>query len=623
MRKARENTAFRPMAIAALFFAASLALTACGLKDADLHDHYAGDMSMDDANWLDAHRQVLADDGIPLTDIEMRALLSTSEFDKGLNHEELRIVQIYFKNYLHSNRATIERFLLRSLPYIEYTRRVFRERGLPEELAYLAFVESGYNPVAVSRSKAVGLWQFMSGTGRQYGLTQDWWVDERYDPYRSTHAAADYLIKLYGDFKDWHLAIAAYNAGEGKIGRALAATESANYFELCSKNHLLDDRISIKTETLQYVPRFLAMCKLMRNAQVLGFNPAKPQDNPKIPNLVAAAELTAKPGTDLAAVARHLGMSWDDFASYNPSFKRYISPPDRHVNIYVPIHAAETAERILSDDNMVATGLTTYTIVRGDTLGRISQLTGTPINVLRQMNPKCEPLQIGARLTLPGTPTPGHSPSGTLTASGNQDGHTIVKGDTLGQISAKTGVSVAELRRLNPGCEPLRIGARLRLVGQPAPASTFLATQASTQNSGQVPSQRATPPTGQTANSVISASPAISGANQANSTASTVINRGVHIVKSGDTLASIAKASGISLTAIRQANTQLSNPNALRIGQKINIPVQVTIYKVQPGDTIYGIARKFNMPLDELYSLNDIKPDRVLHPGDPIKVFAN
>ena len=138
----------------------------------------------------------------------------------------------------------------------------------------------------------------MPYTGKKYGLTQDWWLDERLDPYRATEAAADYLQKLYGDFRDWPTAIAAYNAGEGKMSRAKEGTGARNFYEVVERNHKLDEKARLRPETVQYVPRFLAMSKIMRNLPQLGFTPVD-QDKP-----APVRRLTARPGTDLIALSR-------------------------------------------------------------------------------------------------------------------------------------------------------------------------------------------------------------------------------------------------------------------------------------------------------------------------------
>ena len=463
---------------------------------------------------------ILEDDGIALTDAERDALLSQGELDRGLSKADLMEVQKYFKFYVHGNRRTIELNLLRSRPYIAYARKVFREKGLPEELACLAYVESGYNPTAVSRSKAMGLWQFMSATGRQYDLAQDWWMDERLDPYKATRAAADYLAELYDMFHDWHLAIASYNAGPGKMGRALEGTGEEEFFSLCRNNDVLDEKRKLRPETMQYVPRFLAMCKIMRNAEALGFTAAEPRPGDLVS--APARELRARPGTDLAAFAGALGMSWAEFSAYNPAFKRYITPPDRHVSVYVPYHAEARADKLLRDGKLSGRGWATYTIVRNDTLGKISRRTGVPVTVLRQANPRCEPLKIGRKLRIPGT---------------------------------------------GKGGEYMIASAKKRSAG---------GTRS-------------------------------------------------HEVRSGDTLASIARQYGISLTAMRDANSHLDDPHKLRVGQKVNIPAgkrKDVMYTVRSGDTLWSISRRFNTSPGEIRSLNKLTSNTV-RPGDALRVAVN
>lgn len=572
----------------------AMLMAGCGPKTITVPEPVV--MNMDDSALLETYRYALKDDGITLTDVEMRALISEGEIDKGLSPAEMREVQIYFKHYLHSARPVIERFLLRGQPYINYTRQVFRERGLPEDLAFLAYVESGYNPVAVSRSNAVGIWQFMAPTGRQYGLTQDWWMDERRDPYRSTHAAADYLAKLYGDFNDWYLAVAAYNGGEGKIGRALNGTRTSNFFELCQNNHVLEDKAQLKEETKQYVPRFLAMCKIMRNAETLGFYPAVPADGTH--TLVQAAQVYARPGTDLAAMAQRLGMRWDEFAAYNPAFRRYITPPDRYVAVYVPFYAEQQAMALMRDDTLAGNGWATYTIAKGDTMAKISTRTGVPVNVLRQMNPTSEPLKAGAHMRIPGKPGMAPAGGGTVVAS----------------VSRTTPVQAAPRVTPKPTPQPATAAVPAKPAATAAvPAKSVVAA---------APAKPAAPAT--PAKPAVAATPT--------KPAAVIAAGGAYTVKPGDTLASIARQYNHSLTAMRDANSGLDNPDLLKVGQVINLPGKGTVtaakpaapvtYEVQPGDTMWGIARKFNMPPGELLALNNMKGSPTLRPGDSIKVHG-
>lgn len=428
------------------------------------------------------------DDGIPLSSTELAALNSTGELDRNLSREAMDDIVIQYKYFLHKARPTFERFLRRAELYLPYAKQVFRERGLPEELAYIAMIESGYNPMAVSHAGAAGPWQFMPFTGKKYGLTQDWWADERHDPYKATHAAAAYFAKLHGDFKDWHLAVAAYNAGEGKIGRALEGTGAGGFFELTRMNHKLDEKARLKDETRQYVPRFLAVCKLMRNLDKLGFIPPDPALARR------ASSLSAAPGTDLRAAARAAGMDWAEFSAWNPAFRRHVSPEDRACALYVPEQSKENVALFLADASARGAGARQrYTVAKGDSWQRISARSGVPVGMLKRGN-KGKKLVAGAVLHIPGgglspaaaqiaraTPASvrkkqaasppalaagGKKASARAAASGGQGGtYRVRQGDTMWSIARKHNVPPGNLMRLNnmDASDTLRAGAVVRI----------------------------------------------------------------------------------------------------------------------------------------------------------------
>ncbi len=447
------------------------------------------------------------DDGLPLSSPEEIALASTSELDANIGPEDFEEVELNFKYILHRGRATFERALARSAPYLPYIREVFKEYGVPEEIAYLAFVESGFNPNAVSRAGATGMWQFMPGTGKLFDLNQSWWADERRDPYKATVAAAQYLAALNERFCDWGLAMAAYNAGEGKISRALNGTGAENFFDLCNKNDMLEARARLKAETRQYVPRFMAIIKVMRNLEILGFTPPQLPDKP----LVEALEV--KPGTDLMALAGALGMEWPHFSALNPALFRYISPPNAPATVYLPPQMTEKAVAHLKNPPRSYAGWQLYTVQRGDTYSQISRRSGVPVNILQQLNnSKTTSLRIGQKIMIPGTPQntaketvtasantpkpaaasapkPGQTSSRSTaantpkpaapkpTAQAKGSSYVVKQGDTLYSIARKAGLTVETIQKANNiSTTRLKIGQVLIL---PATANPAAATRQS------------------------------------------------------------------------------------------------------------------------------------------------
>jgi len=569
-------------------------LAACGTRDFSANENDTL-VSTEDSIY-DTYDFALVDDNIPLLDPEKDAFLTVGELDKNLTASELREVQIYYKNYLHKSRMTIERFMYRALPYLAYTREVFRSNGLPEELAFLAFIESGYNPWAVSRANAVGMWQFMAPTGRHYGLVQDWWVDERRDPYKATHAAAVYLAKLYDDFGDWHLAIAAYNAGEGKIGRALKATGAKSFFELTAKNNTMKaGKLRLKQETIQYIPRYLAMVKIMRNFEQLGFEAeAHKLAGGKPMITVPAVEITAKPGTDLAAVAKELGMNWKDFSAYNPAFRRYITPPDRETKFYVPYNLQQ--EAILASKSTTNAGWSTYKIAKGDTFTKVSRKTGVPVKVLRQSNTKSEPLKVGGLLRVPGRAGAVNSYVASTVTSDDlirKSGYTykVRRGDTFGKIASRHKLSIRQLAAANPSVRNVRKIKRGQRIFIP---STALAqkSQGRTQKITQI--------------AQISQKPQF------------------HTIRRGETFYSISKKYGMSMNGLRKANQNL-DANDLKIGQRVNLNSKNSIiyasYKVRKGDSFHAIARKHGISVKALAAANpNLKSRSKLSLGQKISV---
>lgn len=435
------------------------------------------------------------DNSPPLTATESAALQSSGQIDRNIPDEAMQDVTRQYKYFLRKGRPTMSASSKRAEQFLAYAKRVFRSRGMPEDLAYLAIVESGYRCDVRSPVGAAGAWQFMPYTGQKYGLVQDWWTDERLDPFKSTEAAADYLQKLYGDFGDWPTAIAAYNAGEGKMGRAKQGTGGRDFYEIKSRNHMLDDKAQLREETKQYVPRFLAVSKIMRNLPQLGFDPIHPDSAPGV------LRLTVRPGTDLRGMARACRIDWDEFAAFNRHHKRPVTDTSRSTFVYVPSSREHDARAFLASPQCTAyAGWGPCTVAsNADSWDKISKRSGVPVDRLRSANPGNPYLKAGETVLVPrsvdmstaavaaldrkpdknsasdpkGKNVKAKSPvqpSGRVIASSGGQSHTLKGDETLTSVARQYNVSVKELQEYNGIANPnlVHAGALLRIPGRGA-----------------------------------------------------------------------------------------------------------------------------------------------------------
>lgn len=266
-------------------------------------------------------------------------IIGSSQLQKPLSHhhksyflygaEHLNLENLYFdipvvyndavkkwmKYFLGRGRGFFERYGARAGRYAPLLGKILEEHGLPRDLIFLAMAESGFQNKAKSWAKAVGPWQFMPATGRRYGLDINWYRDERRDPIKASIAASRYLTKLYNDFGSWELAAAAYNAGEGKVSRAISRYKTENFWKLRKGRYL-------KSETKNYVPKIMALAIIGKNLNSFGFEDIdfyEPLD---------FEEITIKPATDLIVLAERMGIEFEEIQRLNPEILRWFSPPD-------------------------------------------------------------------------------------------------------------------------------------------------------------------------------------------------------------------------------------------------------------------------------------------------------
>jgi membrane-bound lytic murein transglycosylase D len=291
-----------------------------------------------------------------------------------LNKRATKYVERNIRILSEDIRERFAHWLARSGRYTRMMQNILREEGLPKDMVWLSLIESGFNTRAYSRSHAAGPWQFIKATGRRYGLKVDYWVDERRDPVKSTRAAARYLKDLYKMFDSWSLAMAAYNAGEGRIKRALKRTGSNDFWSLLRTRH-------IRNETKNYVPKFIAARMIAVEPEKYGIFNIKYHDDFTYDEVVINAPIS------LDIAARCAGTTTQAMKDLNPELRRWSTPPVKKYTLRVP---RGTREKFMAElDKLPRRKWVTakvYTVKRGDTLSHISKRYGVSIRSIRDYN---------------------------------------------------------------------------------------------------------------------------------------------------------------------------------------------------------------------------------------------
>ncbi|MDR2701759.1 MAG: LysM peptidoglycan-binding domain-containing protein [Spirochaetaceae bacterium] len=326
----------------------------------------------------------------------------------------------------------------RSEPYLAFIRSEIESRGMPAELIYLPVIESAYSPSAVSRSGATGLWQFMRNSIGPYDMKITEWMDERRDFWKSTQGALNKLENEYKRVGSWELALAAYNAGLGTVLNALKKYPDADYWELCRQK-------AFKNETIQYVPRLLAVAYILSNPRRFGLELLWPED-PQWTRIPAGRQV------DLGMVAEHAGLSATDLKKANSELTYGITPPDPSYHIKVPAAQAHLIAAVLKDPKLTLIKYYFHTIRSGDTLSGIAVRYGVTEKQIRSNNPGLQErfLKIGQRLIIPAL-----KEINLAAAAPRQDNvsfsgtHLVKRGETLWSIALAYNTDPETLARIN------------------------------------------------------------------------------------------------------------------------------------------------------------------------------
>jgi len=468
--------------------------------------------------------------------------------------------------------AFLSKVLGHSEPFLGYVIAEIDKRNLPRALALLPIVESRYDPQAISKAGAMGTWQFMPVTAAHFGLKMNWWFDGRQDVITSTHAALTYLDQLNQRFDgDWLLALASYNVGAGNVNKAI-------------RNHGLRDNspdywsLQLPEETLNYVPRLIALLEIISDASKYGV---------VLPNIDAGPKVTAistKTQIEMSQLAKLAGLTEAEFRNLNPGHKRWASDPAGPFDILVPTHKVESIISGLETLPPQQLSWKKHIVKPGDTLSQIANRYNVPTSEFKKMNqlstsfikvgqsllvPQDRPIEYAAStepVILKTSLLPSKARVSTASSSRSKQPinrhtikHVVKAGDTLWSISLKHKTPVSALIAENELSthSPIKVGQVLLVSLKSAELSTVREDHASAQT---------TSPSGTTS----------------------------------------------QLKSITPIQVNTTDPN----------PLQVS-YEVKPGDSLYGIARRFKVSVQEIASWNTLDQQHHIKPGQELQLYLS
>jgi membrane-bound lytic murein transglycosylase D len=461
--------------------------------------------------------------GDPRLALKAERELISVRHDLPLTVNESVLQYLSFFTTAHG-RAIVEHGLERAGRYNDMIRRVLKEEGVPQDLMYLAQAESAFQPQAVSRSGARGIWQFMPYRGEEYDLSRSYWIDERSDPEKATRAAARHMRDLYQMFGDWYLVMAAYNSGPMNVAKAVERTGYADFWEL-QKRHALPK------ETQNYVPIIIAMALVAKAPALYGVHV-----DPERPAKVETIELDHP--IDLRLVADATGAELSDLRLLNPELVRTVTPNQPRFELKLPTGlAARFEENVVQVPRDKWTNWRLHTVENGETLSDIARHFRVTLPAIELANrlPAHATVPPGFLLNVPTAP-----PVVKLVR------YRVQRGDTLVGIAERFDVTVAELKRWNhiSGGRPAR-GAQLRIYAGSESADSAAALPKSAENRR----------------------PAVESVSTGNAETQEALQ---HRVKPGETLYSIARTYRTTVSALRQSNPFLAE-RPLEAGDLITV----------------------------------------------------
>jgi membrane-bound lytic murein transglycosylase D len=576
-------------------------------------------------------QEIIAEIITPNTEVEANDSFETNDLwqrlrqSYGLPAIDNRRVQRELNKFVNSP-SYFKRITNKARPYLYHIVEELEKREMPLEIALLPAIESAYEPLAVSYKSAAGLWQFMPATGEDYGLRQNYWYDGRRDIIKSTTAALDYLQRLHKLFDgDWLRALAAYNYGEGNVTKAI------------NRNKKLEQAtdfwsLKLPKETSEYVPKLLALSKVVANPQKYGIQLQAIANKRYLKRVNVGRQI------DLSLAAQLAGLSISDLKRLNPAYRRGVTAPRGPHYVTIPVHnVRQFKERLakIPPQTLLAQASTSrYTktqrhiVKKGENLTWIAKRYGMTVAELSQLNNlKDGPLYVGKRLKV--------RASETDSVPAKTQKHKVRRGENLTRIAKRYGTTVAELRQLNNLKDgPLYVGKQLKVRTsrtKTVPAKTQMHKVCRGENLTRIAKRYGMTVAELRQLNNLKGGPLYVGKRlkvRASRTKTVPAKTQKHKVRSGENLTRIAKRYGMTVAELRQLNNLKDGP--LYVGKRLKVrasrtktvPAKTQKHKVRSGENLTRIAKRYGMTVAELRQLNNLKGGH-LQAGKQLKVRAS
>ncbi len=547
-----------------------------------------------------------------------------------------RLVEQSIAFLLRNPERHINNWMSRAETYFPMIEQILAEEGAPDELKYLAMIESGLNPTAKSWASAVGMWQFMAATGRAYDLHVNSWIDDRMNPEKATRAAARHMNDLYAMFGDWHLALAAYNTGPGNVRRAQRRSGRTSFWDIYDY---------LPRETRNYVPMFIATAMVASNPEAFGLGTV--DAGPRY----AYHYVPVEGMLSISDIARMAGTTESVIRALNPELRRNTLPPSQSA-YYVKVPYG-THERFIAEyESMPAAARTTaveHVVRRGDSLGRIGSRHGVSVTSLMQANNiRSTTIHPGQRLIIPvpaytSSAPPAAVEMGSVLAVdyGTHTRRPILIEEGSARRSQQTPVVAARRDET-----PTRTASNTRTTAarrEASSASSASAASSSTSSTSNEADTRVVYMVQRGDNLTTIArkySVSVSQIRSWNNLRSNTIHAGqrltmytssdapaapatvTHVVRRGDTLSGLASRYGVSVANIRAWNNLRSNN--IRVNQRLTIHPRNSApitHRVVRGDTLIGLAQQYGVSVSQIRSLNNLRSNTI-RVGQNLKISS-